>query len=1008
MPHADFCCTVVAVGKKEAKQPMNDESKARPLFQAAYYRALRPDVAGSDEDLLRHYVTLGWKEGSFPHPLFDPRYVVWLAGSRWPADVEPFGYWQQGGWMVDVAPHPLFDLSRIRVAAPDGDPLAAYEAADISPHALFDRGYYLAQTLASPFRDPFTHYVLVGRGAGHAPHPFFDPAYYLAQRPDVAAAAMEPLTHYVQFGHKEGSNPHPLISTAHYRAQAGEVEPVTHYLSGGGRLSPHPLFDVDFFLKGTERTGRLPLMQYLDSATFQSTHPLFDVEFYRRGAGRFSEPPLLHYLTQPSPVSTHPLFDEAWYRVRAGVTGPALTHYLEKGAAMGLAPHPLFDSSTYFAPGGVPPLLHYVSEGERQGRRPNRLFSPPFYRATARVDAGAFVHYVKTGEADGRAASPEFRGRRYASRFLNGVVVGAMAHALQHPKSLQPTLDVGSVAIGTVGGRAGPKNVAASIVRFGVCDGEARRIQRAIHGNRAEVELDDVRALVAWAKTATGPVVLLSGAAIVEMADLSRLIVAAPCHPVILDRAGDVHSAGVILLDGLAWPRGAGRDPMEPALNFRHPRLTAGPVLALSSPTLLESLDPRLTVAEVFLTLSQKSTFLPTARAINLAATVGGPDQTAVPWGIPIEAPRPLTLFIESILPRLGFDAGSYYALQLMEMYRGFGYDVTLIPDAELEADEALVRVVADRGVRVLQAPFVPATADYISRTTDEFAVIVMARHTSGGRYFEDLRARWPTARLVFHPGDLHYLREQRAAILMGDPIAVEEAVRTREREMALIAGADVTVVVSSHEREVLVAAGLGEKVVQVDPEYSNRAPARYDAATRSGVAFIGGFGHAPNVDAVRYLCTEIWPIVSGSRPDIVLHVVGSAPPVEFEKFASSSVVIHGRVDDLDGLLDSLRLTVAPLRFGAGVKMKLITSLAAGVPSIVTPIAVEGTGLRTDGAGPSGVFVASDAASIAGAVLDLYGNFDKLNKMSEAGYKAVFKRFSSAAVRRHYRNSVGV
>ena len=218
-----------------------------------------------------------------------------------------------------------------------------------------------------------------------------------------------------------------------------------------------------------------------------------------------------------------------------------------------------------------------------------------------------------------------------------------------------------------------------------------------------------------------------------------------------------------------------------------------------------------------------------------------------------------------------------------------------------------------------------------------------------------------------------------------------------------MVAGADVTVVVSSHERDVLAAAGLGDRVVQIDPEYANRPPAPYDPAARSGIAFIGGFGHAPNVDAVRFLCTDVWPIVSASRPDLTLHIVGSAPPPEFDAFAGPGVIIHGRVEDLDGMLDTLRLTVAPLRYGAGVKMKLITSLAAGVPAVVTPVAVEGTGLDE-----AGVVIATEAAAIATAILALYDDAPALTRLSAAGYAAVSRRFSADAIRGRYRELVGL
>ncbi len=943
------------------------EQYAAPLFDAAFYRASRPDLAGSDADLLRHYVTHGWREGSAPHPLFDPRYAAWQAGAAWPPDTEPFGVWQQGGWQTGIAPHPLFDVARVRAAVPEGDPLAGYAASGISAHALFDRAHYAAQGPdVPPGMDPFAHYVLRGAAAGMSPHRLFDAAYYARLRPDVVAAGLLPLTHYVQFGVDTDCHPHPLISPAHYRAQAGAVEPIAHMMAGGD-ASPHPLFDVTRYLAA---------------------------------AGPVEGPPLLHYLDHPAPPSTHRLFDEEWYRATHGVTGPALLHYLTHGAAAGLAPHPLFDSAGYgpivhVMHHAMPPLLHYVTRGERQGRRPNALFCQPFYRAMTGVAGDAFLHYLDTGEALGWPASPAFRARRYASRYRDGVLAGAMADALATGNPIPPAPAIAPDDDGPVG---------ATIVLIGPPDAEATRVRRSTLAGMPLVCVPDVAALRAWAVTAEGPVVLIAGAAVLARDGLRRLVQSAPSHPVTLDRAGDVRSAGLVWRGGLACPRGVGADPLEPALNAVCASLTAGPVLALPSPAALVALDPALTLAAAFLTLSADATCQPGVQAIDLAATAGCPDPVPVPWPAPDAPTRRRALFIESIVPRAGFDAGSYYAMQLMAMYQGFGYDVTLVPDAELSADPAIVRPVADTGIVVQQAPFAPTTAAFITQDGPAPDVVVMARHTSGGKYFEALRARWPQARLVFHPGDLHYLRQQRAAALLDDPAAALTAARaTQRRELALIAAADVTVVVSSVERVLLGAAGVGARVVQIDPEYANRDPAPYDPAARAGVAFIGGYGHEPNVDAVEFLATEIWPIVTATRPDITLHIVGSAPPPAFDAYASANVVVHGRVEDLDGMLDTLRLMVAPLRYGAGVKMKLITSLAAGVPVVATPIAVEGTGLEK-----KGTVLAADAAAIAAAVLALYDDLPRLAKLSKAGRAAVADRFSATAVRRAYRAAVGV
>lgn len=311
--------------------PVGDDGRrmtdAAPLFDVAFYSASRPDLVGSATDLLRHYVTHGWREGSCPHPLFDPKYAVWKAGAGWPEGIEPFGYWQQVGWQLGHAPHPLFDVSCIRAVVPNGDPLAGYARANVSSHALFDRAHYRAQALDLPAgMDPYAHYVLHGLRAGLTPHRLFDPAYYLLHRPDVAEAGLEPLAHYVQFGYAADSHPHPLIAPAHYRAQAGDVEPVTHYLAEGEMFSPHPLFDVAHYLAAT---------------------------------GPIEGPPLLHYLNHPAPPATHPLFDEDSYRAQTGIVGPGLLHYLRHGAAAGHKLQPLFDSAGYAKVSWhEPPLLH--------------------------------------------------------------------------------------------------------------------------------------------------------------------------------------------------------------------------------------------------------------------------------------------------------------------------------------------------------------------------------------------------------------------------------------------------------------------------------------------------------------------------------------------------------------------------------------------------------------------------------------------------------------------------
>lgn len=115
--------------------------------------------------------------------------------------------------------------------------------------------------------------------------------------------------------------------------------------------------------------------------------------------------------------------------------------------------------------------------------------------------------------------------------------------------------------------------------------------------------------------------------------------------------------------------------------------------------------------------------------------------------------------------------------------------------------------------------------------------------------------------------------------------------------------------------------------------------------------------------------------------PGVVLHVVGSRVPPEIATLQCADVVIHGFVEDLDPLLDQMRVSIAPLRYGAGIKGKIGTAMTAGLPVVATTIAAEGMSL-THG---ENIMVADDPGQLAAAVAELYLNEGLWNKISSNG-----------------------
>ncbi len=166
--------------------------------------------------------------------------------------------------------------------------------------------------------------------------------------------------------------------------------------------------------------------------------------------------------------------------------------------------------------------------------------------------------------------------------------------------------------------------------------------------------------------------------------------------------------------------------------------------------------------------------------------------------------------------------------------------------------------------------------------------------------------------------------------------------------------------------------------------------------ALRRDFLFIGGFQHTPNVDAVVYFVREIYPLVEARLRGAKFYIIGDKAPPSVVALASENVIVTGLQPDVRPYFESVKLSVAPLRWGAGVKGKINQSMGFGVPVVATSVAAEGMGLIHG----KDILVADEPENFAKALLELYHSEDLWNRLSKNGIKKTKLLYSKEAARK--------
>ncbi|MDZ7584262.1 MAG: glycosyltransferase family 4 protein [Thiobacillus sp.] len=247
-----------------------------------------------------------------------------------------------------------------------------------------------------------------------------------------------------------------------------------------------------------------------------------------------------------------------------------------------------------------------------------------------------------------------------------------------------------------------------------------------------------------------------------------------------------------------------------------------------------------------------------------------------------------------------------------------------------------------------------------------------------------------PQARIVVDSVDVHFNRLETKARLTGKPEDETAASQMKARELAAYASADMVIAVSEDDRQ-LIQHELPNLPVEVLPNIHAVPPFPDPSQRRYGeLVFVGGFKHDPNVDAMLYFCSKVMPFITVAHPQARLKIIGSHPPQAIQVLARENVEVLGYVPETAPHLESAYISVAPLRYGGGMKGKVGEAMSYGLPVVTTTFGAEGFGLQPG----KDLLIGDTAESFAKQVIALLEDVDLHNRIARHGYDFIKQRYS--------------
>jgi hypothetical protein len=354
-------------------------------------------------------------------------------------------------------------------------------------------------------------------------------------------------------------------------------------------------------------------------------------------------------------------------------------------------------------------------------------------------------------------------------------------------------------------------------------------------------------------------------------------------------------------------------------------------------------------------------------------------------------------LIIGTVWPEPNSSAAGGRMLQLIHLFQQQNFEITFASPA-LDSDFMTnldLHLVTKVPIALNCSSF-----DVFIKTLDP-TIVLFDRFMMEEQFGWRVIANCPNALRIIDTEDLHCLRMARQnAFKEKREFSTEDlfTIDIAKREIASILRSDLSLIISEFEMELLkctfkidekllyylpfLVAPISLKTFEVLPSFENR----------KNFVFIGNFLHEPNWNAVQYLKETIWPLLRKQLPEAELHIYGAYPSQKVMQLHQPKEGFHvkGRVNDANEVVQIAKIVLAPLRFGAGIKGKLLEAMQCGTPSVTTTIGAE----SMQGNLPWNGFVTDDVTEFVNAATNLYQNKDTWRIAQENGIAIINQRYS--------------